>query len=116
MKVEGAPLIVFFCLGIFLQFAFLNKTSGFAVQGVFLVNTLVGIVLENHHFDASLCACFWMKLYPFVQFKDRTDTFGGAGLVVEIFATATVAEQAQACHDGLLSLFEVDIIEFAKYH
>ena len=108
-------MVGLFCVRVSVQLTLLNVAWGVAVQGVFQVKALVGIVLEDHYLDARLCACLRMKLYPLVEFKDRTDSLGGAGFVVEIFAAATVAKQAQAAHDGLLALFEIDEIEFAKY-
>ena len=57
-----------------------------------------------------------VKLYPFIQFKDRADTFCGKWFIVEVFAATTVAVQAQTGHDGLLSLFEIHEIEFAEHH
>ena len=57
-----------------------------------------------------------MKLYPFVKFENRADSFGGIRLVVETFASTTVAEQAQGGHDRLFSFFLPYEIEFAKNH
>ena len=115
MHVEGAPMIAFFRFGVFVQVALLNVIRSLAVQCVLQVETLIGLVLENHHFDACLCACFRMKLYPFVKFENRAYAFGGGGLVVESLAAATVAKQAQSGHYGLFALFDIHEVEFAKF-
>ena len=73
-------------------------------------------MLENHYFDARPCTGFWMKLYPFVKFENRPDSFGGKRFVVEAFGSTAVAEQTQGGHHRLFTLFEVDEIEFAKSH
>ena len=71
---------------------------------------------ENHHLDARCGIGLWIKLYPFVKLEDRADSFGGVWLMVETFASTTVAKQTQGRHDRLFSLFEVYEIEFAKNH